>query len=126
MRRFSKVLAFSAACSAALILTVRHGGDGIRVGADSQLRAATRAVAGKYDLSQLPSDAARVIARGLQKYGMILSDGGNLYVSATTDVDQVVSTSALRSIKATDFEMIDGGTRINWSDYQCQRTVISN
>jgi carboxyl-terminal processing protease len=54
MRRFSKVLAFSAACSAALILTVRHGGDGIRVGADSQLRAATRTVAGKYDLSQLP------------------------------------------------------------------------
>jgi serine/threonine-protein kinase len=79
-----------------------------------------------YDLSQLPSDAARVIARGLQKYGMIMSDGGNLFVSATTDVDQVVSTSALRSIKATDFEMIDGGTRINWSDYQCQRTVISN
>src|SRR6185312_1657529 len=54
MRRFSKVLAFSAACSAALILTVRHGGDGIRVGADSQLRAATRTTAGKYDLSQLP------------------------------------------------------------------------
>src|SRR3954469_2890147 len=54
MRRFSKVLAFSAACSAALILTVRHGGDGIRVGADSQLRAATRNTAGKYDLSQLP------------------------------------------------------------------------
>ncbi|HVZ85874.1 MAG TPA: MXAN_5808 family serine peptidase [Polyangia bacterium] len=55
MRRFSKILAFSAACSAALILTVRHGGDGIRVGADSQLRAATRTTAGnKYDLSQLP------------------------------------------------------------------------
>ncbi|HVT08693.1 MAG TPA: MXAN_5808 family serine peptidase [Polyangia bacterium] len=54
MRRFSKVLAFSAACSAALILTVRHGGNGIRVGADGQLRAATRSTAGKYDLSQLP------------------------------------------------------------------------
>src|SRR4051794_17947423 len=54
MRRFSKVLAFSAACSAALILTVRHGGDGIRVGADSQLRAATRPPAGKYDLALLP------------------------------------------------------------------------
>jgi carboxyl-terminal processing protease len=54
MRRFSKVLAFSAACSAALILTIRHGGDGIRVGADSQLRAATRTAVGKYDLSQLP------------------------------------------------------------------------
>ncbi|HLK89432.1 MAG TPA: MXAN_5808 family serine peptidase [Polyangia bacterium] len=54
MRRFSKVLAFSAACSAALILTIRHGGDGIRVGADNQLRAATRQAVGKYDLSQLP------------------------------------------------------------------------
>jgi carboxyl-terminal processing protease len=54
MRRFSKVLAFTAACSAALVLTVRHGGDGLRVGADSQLRAAMRATVGKYDLSQLP------------------------------------------------------------------------
>jgi len=54
MRRFSKVLAFSAACSAALILTIRHGGDGIRVSADGQLRAATRTPAGKYDLGQLP------------------------------------------------------------------------
>jgi carboxyl-terminal processing protease len=54
MRRFSKVLAFSAACSAALVLTIRHGGDGIRVGADSQLRAATRAGASKYDLALLP------------------------------------------------------------------------
>jgi carboxyl-terminal processing protease len=54
MRRFSKVLAFSAACSAALILTIRHGGDGIRVSADGQLRAATRAAVGKYDLAQLP------------------------------------------------------------------------
>jgi carboxyl-terminal processing protease len=54
MRRFSKVLAFSAACSGALILTIRHGGDGIRVSADGQLRAATRTAAGKYDLGQLP------------------------------------------------------------------------
>src|SRR5262245_23007831 len=54
MRRFSKILAFTAACSAALILTVRHGGDGIRVGADNQLRAAMRTVSSKYDLSQLP------------------------------------------------------------------------
>jgi carboxyl-terminal processing protease len=54
MRRFSKILAFTAACSAALVLTVRHGGDGIRVGAESQIRAAMRTSAGKYDLSQLP------------------------------------------------------------------------
>jgi carboxyl-terminal processing protease len=55
MRRFSKVLAFLAACIAALVLTVKHGGDGIRVGADSQLRAAVRSQSGgRYDLSQLP------------------------------------------------------------------------
>src|SRR5882757_2196153 len=54
MRRFSKVFAFTVACSAALILTIRHGGDGIRVGADNTLRAAVRSTAGKYDLAQLP------------------------------------------------------------------------
>jgi len=54
MRRFSKILAFTAACSAALVLTVRHGGDGLRVGADNQLRAAVRGAGNKYDLSQLP------------------------------------------------------------------------
>jgi carboxyl-terminal processing protease len=54
MRRFSKLFAFSAACTAALVLTVSRGGDGIRVGADNQLRAATRASTAKYDLAQLP------------------------------------------------------------------------
>ncbi|MEO5767310.1 MAG: MXAN_5808 family serine peptidase, partial [Polyangia bacterium] len=53
MRRFSKVIALGVACSAALVLTVRHGGDGIRVGGDSQLRAATKSST-KYDLSLLP------------------------------------------------------------------------
>ncbi|HEY4184018.1 MAG TPA: MXAN_5808 family serine peptidase [Polyangia bacterium] len=54
MRRFSKVLIFLAACCAALVLTIRHGGDGLHVGADTNLRAATRVGASKYDLSQLP------------------------------------------------------------------------
>ena len=42
------------ACSAALVFTVTRHDDGIRVGADNQLRAATRPVAGKYDLGLLP------------------------------------------------------------------------
>ena len=54
MRRFSKVLIFLAACAAALVLTIRQGGDGLHVGADPNLRAATRGAASKYDLSQLP------------------------------------------------------------------------
>jgi hypothetical protein len=95
------------------------GADQIPYGARLRLK-------GTYDVNQLSSAAARVIARGLQKYGMIMSDGGNLYITATTDVADVVQTSSLRSLKATDFEMVDGGPRINWSDYQCHRTVITN
>jgi carboxyl-terminal processing protease len=53
MRRFSKVFALIVASATALVLTVRHGDDGIRVGSDSQLRAATREGGVRYDLSQM-------------------------------------------------------------------------
>src|SRR5258708_21586553 len=53
MRRFGKILVLTAACTAALVLTIRNGGDGIRVGAESPLRAATRGT-GRYDLSRIP------------------------------------------------------------------------
>ena len=81
---------------------------------------------GDYDLSKLPSDAARTVARALQRYGMFLADGGSLFVSATVDVQNVIATSSLRSLKATDFEMVDGGSRYTWSDYQCKRTPVTN
>jgi hypothetical protein len=55
-----------------------------------------------------------------------MADGGNLFVSATVGVENVVATSALRSLKATDFQMVDGGSRYTWSDYKCQRTPVTN
>ncbi|HEY4392889.1 MAG TPA: hypothetical protein VGP64_02455 [Polyangia bacterium] len=79
-----------------------------------------------YDLTKLPSDAARTVARALQKYGMFLADGGNLFLSAAVGVQNVISTSSLRGLKATDFEMVDGGPRYTWSDYRCQRTPVTN
>jgi hypothetical protein len=79
-----------------------------------------------YDLSQLESEEARTIARALQTYGMFLTDGGNLYISATLDVADVVNTSSLRDIPASAFEMVEGGQRINWRDYECERTVVSD
>ncbi|HMA96444.1 MAG TPA: hypothetical protein VKP30_27350 [Polyangiaceae bacterium] len=78
-----------------------------------------------YDLASLPNDAARTIARALQKYGMFLADGGNIYVSATTDTSDVIRNSALGALRPSDFEMIEGGTRYNFRDQNCTRTPVS-
>ncbi|HVV53510.1 MAG TPA: hypothetical protein VHO06_27890, partial [Polyangia bacterium] len=72
------------------------------------------------------SDAARTVARALQTYGMFLADGGNPFISAAVGVQNVIATSSLRSLKATDFEMVDGGPRYTWSAYKCQRTPVTN
>ena len=37
-----------------------------------------------YDMSQL-TPAAQVVARAMQKYGMFLSDGGNIALTAQSD-----------------------------------------
>jgi serine/threonine-protein kinase len=95
------------------------GADQLPYGARLRLR-------GNFDLSTLRSDQARMVARALQTYGMFLTDGGNLFISATVDVADVMNTGDLRVLKATDFEMVDGGTRYNWRDYQCNRTVVAN
>ena len=47
-------------------------------------------------------------------------------LSAAVGVQNVISTSSLRGLKATDFEMVDGGPRYTWSNYQCQRTIVTN
>jgi hypothetical protein len=66
----------------------------------------------------LPNEGARVVARALQRYGMFLGDGGNIALTAQADRYTTAKWSGLRgtsdrsSIKVTDFEMVDGGTRI--------------
>ncbi len=79
-----------------------------------------------YDLASLPSDAARAVAKALQTYGMFLADGGNIYVSATTSASDAIAGSALGALMPKDFEMIDGGARINWHDQNCTRTPVAN
>jgi serine/threonine-protein kinase len=75
-----------------------------------------------FDLSTLGSDAARTIAKALQTYGMILSDGGNPYISATIDSSDVVASADINTIKVTDFDVLELGTLMNGS---CNRTVIT-
>lgn len=79
-----------------------------------------------YDLASLPNDAARTIARALQKYGMFLADGGNIYISATTDASGAINNSALGALRPRDFEMIEGGTRYNFHNQNCTRTPVSD
>jgi serine/threonine-protein kinase len=94
------------------------GADALPTGARLRLR-------GDYKLDAL-EPAARVVARTLQHYGMYLTDGGNIYISATTDAADLVGGSDLGAIRPRDFEMVGGGQRIGHRDYDCARTPVTN
>jgi serine/threonine-protein kinase len=75
-----------------------------------------------FDLSKL-TPAAQVVARAMQKYGMFLSDGGNIALTAQNDADTKAkyadldfNSHDLFDIKVTDFEVVDGGTPIRLTD----------
>lgn len=75
-----------------------------------------------YDLSQL-SPAARVVARAMQKYGMFLSDGGNIALTAQSDQDTTAKYSdvgfdshSMFPLKVTDFEVLPLGKPIPLTD----------
>jgi hypothetical protein len=82
-----------------------------------------------FNLAGLPTDGARTVARALQKYGMLLSDGGNIALTAQSDTyttakwSGLLGSSDLASIKVTDFEMVDGGVRIPLT-LDCTRTPL--
>ncbi len=75
-----------------------------------------------FDMSQL-TPAAQVVARAMQKYGMFLSDGGNIALTAQSDADTKAKysdmdfgTRDLADIKVTDFEIVNMGTPIRLTD----------
>jgi len=79
-----------------------------------------------YDLSQL-TPAAQVVARAMQKYGMFLSDGGNIALTAQSDADTTTKYADLnfgphdlQPLKVTDFEVLDFGKPIRLT-YDCVR-----
>jgi len=81
-----------------------------------------------YPLASLPDEGARIIARALQKYGMILADGGTIALTAASDqyttakwnVVLPSGPTGLAAIRVTDFVLVDGGTRIPLT-YDCVR-----
>jgi hypothetical protein len=80
-----------------------------------------------FNLAALPSAGARVVARALQRYGMFLADGGNIALTAQADTattakwDGLLGPRDLGAIKVSDFEMIDGGSRVPLT-LDCVRT----
>lgn len=79
-----------------------------------------------FDMSKL-SPAAQVVARAMQKYGMFLSDGGNIALTAQSDTDTQAKYAELgfgphdlEAIKVTDFEVLELGKPIPLT-YDCVR-----
>ena len=68
-----------------------------------------------FPLDSLPNDGARVVARALQKYGMILADGGNIALTGENDqftmekYGSTLGAQDLRAIKVPDFEVVEYG-----------------
>jgi hypothetical protein len=79
-----------------------------------------------YPLASL-STSARVVARAMQTYGMLLADGGNVALTAQSDRftsakwNGLLGARDLDAIQPGDFEMIDAGARIALT-LDCVRT----
>jgi hypothetical protein len=71
-----------------------------------------------FPLDRLPNAGARVVARAMQKYGILLADGGNVALTARSDRftrakwDGLLGPRDLDTIRPGDFAMIEGGPRI--------------
>lgn len=80
-----------------------------------------------FDLDSLPSDGARVVARAMQQYGMVLADGGQIALTAQSDRfttakwEGLLDPYDLSSIQPSDFEVLDTGEPIELT-YDCVRT----
>jgi len=82
-----------------------------------------------FDISRLTA-SARVVAHAMQKYGMLLADGGNVALTAQNDTYTSAKWGALGFdshslgiIQVTDFDVVNGGQRITLTD-DCVRTNI--
>lgn len=80
-----------------------------------------------YPLASLPNEGARVVARAMQRYGMLLADGGNVALTARSDRFTaskwagLLGPHDLRGIRVTDFELVASGPRLSWNG-DCVRT----
>jgi len=78
-----------------------------------------------YPVGGLPR-GAQAVARALQRYGMLLADGGNITLTAQSDRfttgkwPGLLDSRDLAALRPSDFDMVDGGARIPLT-YDCVR-----
>lgn len=83
-----------------------------------------------YDMSQLPNEGARTVARALQDYGMFLADGGQIALTGLSDRyttakwEGLLDPRDLVGIRPSDFEVVDWGPGIDWSTVSCEREPL--
>jgi serine/threonine-protein kinase len=72
-----------------------------------------------YPVASLSTEGARVVARAMQRYGMLLADGGNIALTAQSDrftthhwTDVGVDRRSLQAIQVSDMEVVGMGTPI--------------
>jgi serine/threonine-protein kinase len=82
------------------------------------------------------SPAARVLLNTFKRYGIVLADGGNITLTAESDMFTTTKwldlgidsrefdlTAGAQKVNVTDFEVIDTGPRIG-ETWECVRTVL--
>lgn len=77
------------------------------------------------------SPAARVVLNTMKHYGIILADGGNVALTAESDLytkikwtDIGIESRTFEDVVITDFEVLDTGARIA-ETYNCVRTLLN-
>jgi hypothetical protein len=81
-----------------------------------------------FPLHTLPNEGARVVARAMQRYGILLADGGNIALTAQSDRFTthkwagLLGPHDLRALKVTDFVMVNAGERFNYTG-DCARNT---
>jgi hypothetical protein len=78
-----------------------------------------------FDLSRLPNAAARAVAVALQKYGMILADGGNIPLTMDRSATAYIGPRDLGLLQVSDFEMVAPESGPIALTYDCTRTPLT-
>ncbi len=73
----------------------------------------------------LPNAAARAVAVALQKYGMILADGGNIPLTMDQSAAAFLGPRDLGLLQVSDFEMVAAPSGRIPLTYDCTRTPVT-